>query len=81
MGNVVVSSTASGGGSVAAATSVTSTGGEATIEYTFGTEVRGGHGATASVPGLIGSPVVWDLQVLPGVDPRNTELHRERRPG
>jgi hypothetical protein len=63
---VVVSWSASGGGSVAAPTSVTNAGGEAMIEYTFGSEARGGYGAVAAVPGLIGSPVVWDLQALPG---------------
>lgn len=64
--NVVVSWTASGGGAVSANTSLTNAGGEAMIEYTFGAEARGGYGAMAAVPGLIGSPVVWDLQALPG---------------
>jgi plastocyanin len=64
--HVVVSWTASGGGSIAAGTSVTNAGGEAMIEYTFGAEARGGYGAVAAVPGLIGSPVTWDLSALPG---------------
>jgi plastocyanin len=64
--NVMVSWTASGGGAVSANSSLTNAGGEAMIEYTFGAEARGGYGATAAVPGLIGSPVVWDLQALPG---------------
>jgi len=63
---VVVSWTASGGGSVSARTSVTDAAGEAMIEYTFGTEARSGYGATAAVPGLEGSPVAWDLKAQPG---------------
>jgi adhesin/invasin len=64
---VVVNWTATGGGSVAAPTSVTDAGGEAMIEYTFGAEARLGYGATAAVPGLIGSPVVWfDMHATPG---------------
>jgi plastocyanin len=63
---VVVSWTASGGGSVSAPTSVTGAGGEAMIEYTFGAEARSGYGATAAVSGLVGSPVVWDLKAQPG---------------
>jgi plastocyanin len=64
--NVVVAWTASGGGAVSASTSRTNAGGEAMIEYTFGAQARGGYGAMAAVPGLIGSPIVWDLQALPG---------------
>lgn len=64
---VVVNWTATGGGSVAAPTSLTDAGGEAMIEYTFGAEARTGYGATAAVPGLIGSPVVWfDMHATPG---------------
>ena len=63
---VVVSWTASGGGSVSAPTSVTDAAGEAMIEYTFGSEARSGYGATAAVAGLEGSPVVWDLKAQPG---------------
>jgi plastocyanin len=59
---VVVSWTASGGGSVSAPTSVTSAGGEAM----FGAEARSGYGATAAVSGLAGSPVGWDLKAQPG---------------
>jgi adhesin/invasin len=63
---VVVNWTASGGGSVAAPTSLTDAGGEAMIEYTFGAEARLGYGATAAAPGLIGSPVVWfDMHATP----------------
>ena len=63
---VVVSWTASGGGSVSAPTSVTDAAGEAMIEYTFGAEARSGYGASAAVAGLIGSPIVWDLKAQPG---------------
>lgn len=64
--NVVVNWTASGGGSVSAPTSLTDAGGEAMIEYTFGAEARLGYGATAAVPGLVGSPVVWfDMHATP----------------
>jgi len=63
---VVVSWTASGGGSVSAPTSVTNPGGEAMIEYTFGAEARTGYGATAAVAGLVGSPIMWDLKAQPG---------------
>lgn len=63
---VVVTWTASGGGSVAHTTTLTDAGGESFVEYTFGPEARAGYGATASVRGLIGSPVVWDLRAHPG---------------
>lgn len=63
---VVVTWTASGGGSVSHQTTVTDAGGEAFVEYTFGPEARSGYGATASVAGLIGSPIVWDLRAHPG---------------
>jgi len=63
---VVVTWTASGGGSVSHSTTVTDAGGEAFVEYTFGREARSGYGATASVPGLSGSPIVWELRAHPG---------------
>ena len=63
---VVVTWTASGGGSVSHNTTVTDAGGESFVEYTFGREARSGYGATASVPGLIGSPIVWNLRAHPG---------------
>lgn len=63
---VVVTWTASGGGSVSHTSTVTDAGGESFVEYTFGREARSGYGATASVPGLIGSPIVWDLRAHPG---------------
>ncbi|HKA60212.1 MAG TPA: Ig-like domain-containing protein [Gemmatimonadales bacterium] len=62
---VAVTWTASGGGSVSSTTTLTDAGGEAFVEYTFGREARSGYGATASVSGLIGSPIVWDLRAHP----------------
>jgi hypothetical protein len=64
---VVVQWEATGGGSVAAPTGVTDAGGQSIMEYTFGREARSGYGARASVPGLIGSPVVWtSMSAHPG---------------
>lgn len=63
---VVVTWTASGGGSVSHRTTLTDAGGESFVEYTFGREARSGYGATASVAGMIGSPVVWNLRAQPG---------------
>ena len=63
---VVVQWSASGGGSVPSATGVTDAGGESIMEYTFGAEARGGYFARAAVPGLIGSPVDFELNAYPG---------------
>lgn len=62
---VVVAWTASGGGAVSSASQPTDAGGESIVEYTFGAEARGGYGATAAVPGLIGSPVIFELDAKP----------------
>lgn len=64
--NVVVSWRATGGGAVSAAHKATDAGGESIVEYTFGAVAGGGYGAEASVPGLFGSPVVWQLTAQPG---------------
>ena len=64
---VTVAWTATNGGTVSPPTSVTNAGGEAMTEYTFGATARGDYGAAATVPGLVGSPVVWDnLSAHPG---------------
>ena len=54
--------TAFGGGVVTPIDSVTNAGGEAIAEYTFGAEARSGYGAIASVDGLAGSPIVFNLR-------------------
>lgn len=53
--------TAFGGGIVSPIDSVTNSGGEAIAEYTFGAQARWGYGAIATVNGLEGSPVVFNL--------------------
>jgi plastocyanin len=62
---VIVTWTASGGGSVSSPSKATDAGGESIVEYTFGAEARDGYGATASVPGLIGSPVTFEMRAHP----------------
>lgn len=64
--NVMVSWRATGGGAVSEAHKATDAGGESIVEYTFGAVAGGGYGAEASVPGLFGSPVVWQLTAQPG---------------
>lgn len=63
---VTVTWAASGGGSVAAGSGLTDAGGESFMEYTFGAEARGGYGASATVTGLVGSPVLFTLNATPG---------------
>jgi hypothetical protein len=63
---VVVSWSAGGGGTVAPVSPVTDAGGEAMAEYTFGGVAGTGYTAAASVPGLVGSPVEFQLRALPG---------------
>lgn len=53
------------GGSVSAATALTSASGEAAIAYTLGT-VAGAQSATASVAGLSGSPVPFTMTAIAG---------------
>ena len=61
VGGVPVTWVAFGGGSVAPVAPETNSGGESIAEYTFGAVARSGYGATASVEGLAGSPVVFEL--------------------
>lgn len=56
---------ASGGGSVSTTSAVTDAGGESIVEYTFGSEARAGYLASATVTGLVGSPILWDLTAHP----------------
>jgi plastocyanin len=62
---VLVQWSASGGGSVASATDPTDAGGQSIMEYTFGAVAGGQYRATAAVPGLIGSPVMFELNAHP----------------
>ena len=57
---VTVQWSASGGGSVSAASVPTNTAGESSVLYTFG-PTAGAHGAQASVTGLVGSPIAITL--------------------
>jgi hypothetical protein len=61
---VRVTWSASGGGSVAPISPVTNAGGESIAEYTFGAIAGPGYGAIASVEGLIGSPITFELSAL-----------------
>jgi plastocyanin len=57
---VIVDWTASGGGTVSQAKDTTDAGGEAQVNYTFGS-AAGTYGAQAIVTGLVGSPVSYTL--------------------
>ncbi|HET9386980.1 MAG TPA: plastocyanin/azurin family copper-binding protein [Gemmatimonadales bacterium] len=62
---VTVTWSASGGGSVSMTSDVTDAGGESIVEYTFGLEARDGYFASASVTGLVGSPVLFNMRAHP----------------
>ena len=62
---VVVTWSASGGGSVSATSQPTDAGGESIVTYTFG-PTAGAHSAQASVAGLIGSPIDFTLTATAG---------------
>ena len=63
---VTVQWAASGGGAVSAPSSVTSAAGQASVTYTYGA-TSGAYGATATVTGLVGSPVAFTLTGTAGV--------------
>ena len=63
---VTVQWAASGGGAVSAPSSITNAAGQASVTYTYGA-TSGAYGATATVAGLVGSPVAFTLTGTAGI--------------
>jgi adhesin/invasin len=62
---IIVTWSASGGGTVSQLVDTTDAGGESQVDYTFGA-TAGVYGAQAVVTGLVGSPVSYTLTATPG---------------